>query len=645
MSAIWGMIAKQNRDSISIELDMRKHYEKHCIIDRYETTHTDYSFMSCGIQYITHEAESEVLPFYDCKRNILFTADCIIDNRKELLTSLQLPDSTTDGLLIYHSYLKWGTECMSHLVGLYSFAVYDKNEDSLILASDPTSSRCLYYYVQGNDIFFSTLISPILSVCRNIHKNELYLKDYLTLPGLLPSISIRETPYENVFKLVAGTFISIQHGLVTETRYWDPLKVKRMHTREMSAEDCGREFMQLYGQCVSDATRTNGEVGICLSSGYDSASVAALASDDLSVHQKSLYSYTYVPKKDLKLHTRKTEVTNEKDDVLKIVEIHNNIIPAFLDNNGRNCIEQIPEILDITEIPFKSFVNSPNLLEIYRAAHDDQCKIVLSGQVGNSTVSFGYIDNVLFNLYTHHHYLTFLNYLNHFSKSVKESRKKALMNCIRYFSDSKKELQSKKEFECTLDNPFLDPNILNGYPMEARFSSSHIQFNSKIPLPVTSEEYPFYVYSLGSFSYLGEVETKMGLACGICLRDPTRDIRLIQFCLRIPFQYFSYHGIPRWLITKNFEHLLPKDILSNYLRHGIQNVDYIYRILSDWDQLYPLMQVISQIENPYIDYTKLQTFNNTIQNTSKTNYSMEFMNQLDAYIYLYIYSLYTKSQP
>ena len=88
------------------------------------------------------------------------------------------------------------------------------------------------------------------------------------------------------------------------------------------------------------------------------------------------------------------------------------------------------------------------------------------------------------------------------------------------------------------------------------------------------------------YSYLGELDTKLGLAHGIVIRDPGRDSRMISFCYNMPYKYFAHNGIPRWLIRGNFVDLLPHSLLDNLLRYGLQNADWINRLDRDWKEIY-----------------------------------------------------------
>lgn len=618
MSAIWGIISFDGNISSDIVEKMQKPYKEKCKIERYESIQQSNIFMGCGIQYITKESQKEKLPIKSTDGKVYFTTDCILDNREALITELNAPKDEPDGTLMYLAYMKWGMECLNHFRGLFSMAVYDAVNEKIYLAADQAACRCLYYYSWKGKFAFSTLISSITNSFPEIPVNELYIKDYLTAPGLMPNVVYKETPYKNIFKLSPGCFLEISKENIIQHQYWDPMK-NSPKINAKSPKQYGDVFLQTYDHCVKSAVRTSGEIGILLSSGLDSSSVGALAARALAKVNKSLYTYTYIPIKDMTSSARRTDIVNEKTDVLSLVEMYPNMIPHFTTNNGENCYKSIPKVLQILEMPYKSMVNSPSLMEIYEKAAESGCKIVLSGQCGNSTVSYGYIDDILYDLYKNRRFIKCLKYLNHFSTTVKESRKKALKNCIGYFRATSKSYKVLNDFHYNPQNVFLSSNILDDYPMKDRYLSAGVNRFEYSPTP--KEMYGDYLYKLAALCYLGEIDTKMGLAYGILLRDPTRDSRIMSFCSKLPYHMFAYGGTPRWLICGNFHKLLPEQFMNNYLRYGLQNADWFYRICRDWKTVFPDINnclSFAQIQ-PYINKNKIEQYLDKLKSNLNPN--------------------------
>lgn len=586
MSAIWGQISFGGNIKEQISGLMRGTYNQKCKIDKIQECRQNSFYMSCGLQYITEESQGEVLPIFDVEKQLCFTADCLLDNRQELIEALQIADdSIPDGTLMYQAFLKWGIDCFCHFRGLFSIAIYDITKRILYLAVDQVASRCLYYYKTENEVTFSTLIEPIRRVNTDIDFNVLYLKDFVTAPGLMPNIVSTETPYRGIYKINPGTWLAITPQGIEEHVYWALDKTKTS-VKYRKAQEYGKYFRKIYETCVADAIRTSQNVGIAMSSGLDSASVGALAADMLAKEGKALYSYTYVPyERDISsLHNN--FVLDEREDVRIIAAMHPNIETQFLNNKGKNCYEELDSCLDKMEIPFKAYVNFPNLIEIYEQAAKTRCKVVLSGQMGNASVSHGYIDDVLYDLYKNKKYTTFLCNLNRYSKTVKESRKAALRGCIRYFGHTN-QVYEKKEFQYEPDNPFLNQNMLQDYPLQERYEVGEVTCFEKVAMG--QEQHREFMRNKAVYTYMGEYETKLGLAAGVIIRDPTKDVRMLEFCYHLPYELFAHGGVPRWLIRGNMRDVLPKNLLDNWMRYGLQNPDWFVRIMRDWEKLQKFM--------------------------------------------------------
>lgn len=607
MSAIWGHISFGCSINEQTGTHMKRPYEEKCKLDRIQECVKPELYMGCGLQYITEESKGEILPIYDEENRYCFTADCLLDNREELLNALEITDSRMpDGTIMYQAFLRWGIQCVSYFRGLFSLGIYDRAKKVLYLAADQVSSRCLYYYMNGKSVTFSTLIEPIRKVHEEIKHNELYLKDFVTAPGLMPNIISDETPYEGICKLNPGTWLEIHEHGVKEHVYWE-LSRTQCPVKYRTAEEYGIHFRKLYEECVSDALRTDGNVGIALSSGLDSASVGALAAKQLILESKSLYTYTYIPYEKEARATHRNFVQNEEEDVRKIAAMHPNMKVHFLNNHGKNCYDEMDAYVDRMEIPFKAYVNLPSLGEIYEKAAGDGCRVVLTGQMGNGSVSHGYIDDVLYSLYRRKKYVTFLGNLNRYSKHVKESRKAALPGCIRLFDHANK-AYAKQEFQYEPDNPFLNSNILRNYPLQNRYEKGGMTCIEK--LPMWEVPYRDFLCKKAMYTYMGEYETKLGLASGVILRDPTNDIRMLEFCYHLPYELFAHKGTPRWLIRENLQDILPTEILNDWMRYGVQNSDWSMRILRDLEQIRPkIMQDMNQdMIQAYIDIDKVHTF-------------------------------------
>ena len=81
--------------------------------------------------------------------------------KKELSGSYQF-HTESDTEVILAAYEKWGHGAIKKLSGIFAFAIWDETNGELILARDHVGVKPLYYYLDGDQIIFSSEIKAIL---------------------------------------------------------------------------------------------------------------------------------------------------------------------------------------------------------------------------------------------------------------------------------------------------------------------------------------------------------------------------------------------------------------------------------------------------------------------------------------------------
>lgn len=600
MSAIWGVVSLDGKEQISKDTirEFEMIYQSQCRIDRMGSESARGAYFGCGMQYITEEAEKEKLPIVDKEQGILFTADCILDNREEIINLLsvsygydrkQLMESA-DGTLMYYAYLCMGKNATRKFRGLFAIAIWDVKEHSLTLISDQVSSRCLYYARKGNLLAFSTLMEPLIQFLGHHDPNLDYYKDFLLVNPSVIYVVPEETPYKDIFLMLPATQYNITADKEEKETYWTfEEKIPCLSDKDIfsqSPDEIGKIFLEIYDSCVKDALRTSGKVGIAMSSGLDSSSIGALAARELDKEGKTLYSYTFAPDVGMEHAIVGNRVYDETGLVLEIAQMYPNIKTTFLNNEDKNIFEDRDFCTKLLEMPYKTGT-FPNHYEMCRKGADMGCRVFLNGAFGNNTVSFGEIEHILYHLYKEKSFGKFLLYLFRYAEHEKQ-------NCLRMMKRFLKAFQAfDKNSEKYLDsfvpvNYFLKPAILKGYDLKKRFS-----MDKRIVVAdgfINREKYKDQLRATGLLMYLGVFETKFGLNTGMILRDPTKDIRLMSFCAQLPYHIFAYRGKTRWLIRNQFEELLPKSILGKWQQRGVLNIDWVQRIYRDWDTIRPMLK-------------------------------------------------------
>ncbi len=622
MSAIWGIVALRPGCSVpahSAHL-FESTYQKSCKIDRYDSVSVADALFGCGIQYITREAHNEQLPFQNSERGILFTADCILDNRTELIDLLsangyeksQLTEAP-DGTLMYYAYLTFGTDCVNHFRGLFSIAVWEERNRTLTLLSDHTAARSLYYTVRDGLFAFSTRMEPLLKLFPGATPNVDYHKDFLLANSSVIYVVPGETPYREISLMTPATRLTVTDARTDSSTYWTPGAAPFKRCR--SAKEYSEYFLELYNDCVRDALRTNGEVGILMSSGMDSSSIGVLAAKELASEKKALHSYTFTPFYQTKNSAGGAYIYDESGLVREIASQYPNIKTTFLHNEGKNLFADMKLCSNILEMPYK-LATFPNYYEICCDSAKHNCKVLLNGAFGNRSVSFGHIQNILYDLYCKKKVFSFLSLTVRHSKHASHTSERPLRETLHSFRSFRKYMRDPLA-RFIPENMFLSPALLRDYDMRIRFSRNPYALFTGGYVNQKSFSEQLNPYAL--FMYSGVFETQFGLCTGMLLRDPTKDMRILAFCQHLPFSMYAYHGSPRWLIRSTFTSLLPASVSESWSRRGLLNIDWIQRVQRDWTQLKPelLQHLSSGLLDSYIDKERTLAFLESFDTSGK----------------------------
>ena len=123
----------------------------------------------------------------------------------------------------------------------------------------------------------------------------------------------------------------------------------------------------------------------------------------------------------------------------------------------------------------------------------------------------------------------------------------------------------------------------------------------------------YYIYDEFAFSQVGEVETKLSLDKGIIMRDPTRDKRIIEFCLSLPISQSCKDGIDRRLCREYMKGIIPDSIRLSKQR-GVQASDWIERIKEDLEKEYNKIKAIDKTElSKIVDFDRIDKIYNEIK--------------------------------
>ena len=604
MSAICGYInfEKQYIDNEALEgriKTMETPY-KECAIDKYSTEIFDNGFFFCGVQFFKSNSKNEMLPIKDEKRNTVFVADAILNDREKLICDISKNSNRAvdelnempDGSLAYISWDIWGEDFVNYLQGLFAIAIYDLGSRKFYIYADHMGHRSIYYHFNGKEVFFSTLEKPIIDA---IYDNKVIFDEkWITAceSNDTPSMFIYPglTPFKDIFQVCRGCVLKIDfnEGMSGECEiksYWNPLNEKnKKEYPVLESMDYRKLFRSTFSKCIEDAIDTDGNVGAMVSSGLDSTSVSAVAATLLSKEGRKLFSYTSVPLPGFEYENDLGLVADESDKVKLLCHKYDNIEPHFISYQGKSAFSEMDRLVKMMEVPSKALPNLVWINEIVKIAAEGGCKTLLIGQFGNGTISYGRVLSRVYDELRHGHFSEAKKQLAEYGKMHGISRKELLrVFTSQAISKLSFELGTNRNYNNTYDRKYLKKDLLKKYGI--------VKYQAKLDKKygfselVSKKSDDMFILDEAMSQNINTYDTKLSLYYGIIIRDPTKDKRMIDFFIRLPFEQLADNGVERRLVREYLKDYVPDEIRLDYFHRGRQAADYVMRLKKDIEHL------------------------------------------------------------
>lgn len=193
--------------------------------------------------------------------------------REELVRHGHTFTNNSDSEVLLHGFEQWGEGLVKKLRGMFSFVIYNKNDNSLFGARDMFGIKPFYYAFMGNSFLFGSEIKAFLDHPEFIKElNEEALAHYLSFQ-YSPS---EETFFKNVFKLPPAHYFTYKNGKMKKTRYFRPEFKEAAGVIDYFADKTDETIREsVKAHKIADV-----EVGSFLSSGIDSSYIAEAAGLD-----------------------------------------------------------------------------------------------------------------------------------------------------------------------------------------------------------------------------------------------------------------------------------------------------------------------------------------------------------------------------
>ena len=278
--------------------------------------------------------------------------------------------SNCDTEALLKAYGEWGEACLDRLRGMFAFAVWDPSRDRLFLARDRFGVKPLYYYQSADLLLFGSEVRALLAtglVRRRLEPRG--LASYLEVGSVQDPLTL----VEGVRSLPAGHFLVWEKGRTVEHAYWDIVKVSHRHPSTASPTEAIANVYEILSEAVSLRLVADVPLGVFLSGGIDSTSIAILA-QAASVKPIQTFSVVF------------SEAQHSEDDYSSFVAQMLKTRHHRITLTQQQLLAQLPDALESMDQPS---IDGLNIYFVSEATKREGATVALSG-LGGDELFAGY---------------------------------------------------------------------------------------------------------------------------------------------------------------------------------------------------------------------------------------------------------------
>lgn len=550
MSAIAGVLRLDDRPVDRLLLEALTTAAPGGVVDAVGYWQDGPAALGHALWHVTPESIHEQPPLRDQASGCLIVFDGRLDNRPQLASALAgcgcLLDQDSDAAYALSAYLHWGEGAPERLLGDFAFAIWDPRARRLLLARDPLGMRPLFYSLHNHRLAFASTLEQLLAdpeLPREL--NEPALVGYLYGGSSLPP---EQTCYRFVSHVPGGHRLTVSGRQAQLTRYWH-WPEQPPEPRPATGSDA-EEFRGLLAEAVRCRIRSITPVGLLLSGGLDSSSIACLAGH---LHEREgtprvqAYSLVFDEFSECDERAYSTAAASR-------VGLKHTLLPA----DDCSALSHLEQWLPIFSEPFFGPYDGTQL-KLFAQARADGMRVLLMGHGGDHLLSGSA------------HYLADWVLQRRWRELHKQVRARAVTakrSYLRSFISSAL-LPLVPTWTQRIAAYRPDPCALAWMPAHLR--KQHDLYG---PLAIAAGRSAWWYQLRRQLSRFGQYSheaymDRLARLMGVQVWQPLLDVRLIRFVLRTPPDAFYRNGTTKVLLRESLRDILPPQIRDRPDKPGL----------------------------------------------------------------------------
>jgi asparagine synthase (glutamine-hydrolysing) len=510
--------------------------------------------------------------------------------KKELEKSGHVFRGHSDTEVLLAAIETWGVNhTLERCTGMFAFALWDRNDRTLILARDRMGEKPLYYGWQGKTFLFSSELKAMRVHPEwkgDIDRNALTLymrNNYIPAPWSI---------HVGIHKLLPGSVVRVPtttriNELPSPIHYWDIRKIAEQgesNPLQISDDEAVSELNQLLRKSIRQQMIADVPLGAFLSGGYDSSTVAALMQAE-SNRQIKTFSIGF-----------HEEAFNEAQHAKKVAS-HLGTEHTELYVSPEQAMDVIPRLPQLYDEPFADSSQIPTFL--VSEMTQQHVTVSLSGDGGDELFA-GYerypVTNAIWQKVASTPY-PLRNLAGRIIKSISPELLNHSLNWLGPYLEKYGgqgligdklhkgadllKLTSFDELYINLLSQWRHPTELVIHAHEPRSLLTESSWTSNLNNKTHRMQY------MDQISYLpDDILVKVDRAAmGVSLetRVPFLDHHIVEFSWQLPINMKMRNGEGKWIVRKMLDQYIPREIMERpKMGFGVPISHWLRRPLRDW---------------------------------------------------------------
>jgi asparagine synthase (glutamine-hydrolysing) len=499
----------------------------------------------------------------------VLVADVRLDNRDELTEALQIPApqarTLCDAGVLLAAIERWDESCLERLVGDYAFALWDSARRRLLLARDPLGWRPLHYHRAKKFFAFASMPKGLHALPDVPYApDEDRIAEFL---ALIPETGT-QSYFLGVERVEPGHVVTITANDLVTRRHWQP---SRRQIRFRRPEEYSDALRDLLDQAVSCRLRGTGDVGVFLSGGFDSGAVAATAARLLTASDRRVIALTGVPREGYDGGGPRGRILDEGPNAAATAALYPNIEHVLVRNKGSSPLADLDRRFFLMNRPIRGICSTGWWASFEDAIRERKLRVILGGDHGNVGLSYDGIE-LLPELLRRGQWVQLWREASALVAARGLRWRGVLANTFGPWCPP-----TLWGWVCKIgkgyrpdvtDYTAIHPRRVDELDLRARARARNHDFAAR----PWKDGFEMRLHCLQTVDSGNHQKGALG-GWQVDFRDPTADVRLLEFCLAVPTEQFLHNGMLRSLARRALADRLPKQLLEEP-RRGFQVADW-----------------------------------------------------------------------